>query len=71
MAKSVEAVERGATEVCIQGGLPSDLDGHYYVKLLRAIKTRLPDFTFTPIRPWKLHTASKKPACPFAITCSC
>jgi FO synthase len=42
VAKSVEAVERGATEVCIQGGLPKDLDGYYYVQLLRAIKARLP-----------------------------
>src|SRR5690348_1504497 len=32
--KSVEAVERGATEVCIQGGLPANLDGNYYVSLL-------------------------------------
>ncbi len=29
VAKSVEAVERGATEVCIQGGLPRDLNGYY------------------------------------------
>ena len=42
VAKSVEAVEQGATEVCIQGGLPKDLDGYYYVQLLRAIKARLP-----------------------------
>ncbi len=42
VAKSVEAVEHGATEVCIQGGLPKDLDGYYYAQLLRAIKTRLP-----------------------------
>src|SRR5438445_10582556 len=26
LAKSIEAVERGATEVCIQGGLPKDLE---------------------------------------------
>src|SRR5712692_1207500 len=43
VAKSVEAVERGATEVCIQGGLPKDLQGGYYADLLRAIKTRLPE----------------------------
>jgi 7,8-didemethyl-8-hydroxy-5-deazariboflavin synthase CofH subunit len=42
VVKSVEAVERGATEVCIQGGLPKDFDGYYYVQLLRAIKARLP-----------------------------
>ncbi len=42
VAKSVEAVERGATEVCIQGGLPKDLDGYFYAQLLRAIKSQLP-----------------------------
>ena len=41
-AKAAEAVERGATEVCIQGGLPRSLDGNYYADLLRAIKSRLP-----------------------------
>src|SRR5262249_53567233 len=30
IAKCVEAVKLGATEVCIQGGLPGDLDGYYY-----------------------------------------
>ena len=35
IAKSLEAVQAGATEVCIQGGLPKDLDGYYYVELLR------------------------------------
>src|ERR1700751_804815 len=43
IAKSLEAIERGATEVCIQGGLPKDLDGYYYVELLRAIKARFPE----------------------------
>src|SRR6266851_1769199 len=33
-----EAWERGATEVCVQGGLPRDLDGFFYRDLLRAIK---------------------------------
>src|ERR1700730_8716286 len=42
VAKAVEAVESGATEVCIQGGLPKDLDGYYYVHLLRALKARFP-----------------------------
>src|ERR1017187_8148388 len=43
IGKSLEAVERGATEVCIQGGLPKDLNGYYYVELLRALKARLPE----------------------------
>jgi 7,8-didemethyl-8-hydroxy-5-deazariboflavin synthase CofH subunit len=37
-----EAWERGATEVCIQGGLPRDLQGFFYRDLLRAIKHAIP-----------------------------
>ena len=37
-----EAWDCGATEVCIQGGLPRDLDGFFYRDLLRAIKRALP-----------------------------
>jgi FO synthase len=40
--KAVEAWERGATEVCIQGGLPRDLDGFFYRDILRAIKRAVP-----------------------------
>jgi FO synthase subunit 2 len=38
-----EAWEMGATEVCIQAGLPPKLDGWYYVELVQAIKRALPD----------------------------
>ena len=37
-----EASELGATEVCIQAGLPPKLDGRYYIDLTRAIHTALP-----------------------------
>src|SRR6266480_2968948 len=37
-----EAWELGATEVCIQAGLPPKLDGRYYIDLTRAIKGALP-----------------------------
>jgi 7,8-didemethyl-8-hydroxy-5-deazariboflavin synthase CofH subunit len=37
-----EAWELGATEVCIQAGLPPKLDGWYYVELVRALKRELP-----------------------------
>jgi 7,8-didemethyl-8-hydroxy-5-deazariboflavin synthase CofH subunit len=40
--KAVEAWERGASEVCIQGGLPRDLDGFFYRDILRAIKRAIP-----------------------------
>jgi FO synthase subunit 2 len=37
-----EAWELGATEVCIQAGLPPKLDGRYYIDLCRAIKEAIP-----------------------------
>jgi FO synthase subunit 2 len=37
-----EAWELGATEVCIQAGLPPKLDGRFYIDLARALKAALP-----------------------------
>ena len=38
-----EAMDMGATEVCMQAGLPPDMDGDFYVELTRAVKTAAPD----------------------------
>src|SRR5579864_7455429 len=40
--KTVEAWELGATEVCIQGGLPHGLSPFYYRDILRAVKYAVP-----------------------------
>ena len=40
--KTREAAERGATEVCIQGGLPRNLPPLYYRDVLRAVKSAVP-----------------------------
>ena len=40
--KCREAEEWGATEVCIQGGLPRDLPPFYYRDILRAVKSATP-----------------------------
>lgn len=40
--KTREAAERGATEVCIQGGLPRNLPAFYYRDILRAVKSAVP-----------------------------
>jgi FO synthase subunit 2 len=37
-----EAWDLGATEVCIQAGLPPKLDGRFYIDLCRAIKAEVP-----------------------------
>jgi len=64
VAKSVEAVERGATEVCIQGGLPKDLDGYYYASLLRAIKARLPELHVHAYSPMEIMYGVEKTRLP-------
>jgi FO synthase len=54
--RSVEAAERGATEVCLQGGIHPDYTGDFYVSVLEAIKRRLPDIHvhgFTPLEVWQ------------------
>ncbi len=40
--RAAEAWERGASEVCIQGGLPRELPPFYYRDLLRAVKRAVP-----------------------------
>src|ERR1035437_10382893 len=64
IAKSLEAVERGATEVCIQGGLPKDLNGYYYVELLRAIKARLPELHVHAYSPMEITYGVEKTRMP-------
>src|SRR6478609_6336768 len=39
----VEAVDCGATEVCLQGGIHPDFDGEYYLDVARAVKEVAPD----------------------------
>ncbi|MCB1256123.1 MAG: 5-amino-6-(D-ribitylamino)uracil--L-tyrosine 4-hydroxyphenyl transferase CofH [Microthrixaceae bacterium] len=39
----VEAADRGATEVCLVGGIHPDFDGDYYVDVCRAVKEVAPD----------------------------
>src|SRR5205807_3551807 len=38
----VEAVDEGATEVCLQGGIHPSFDGDYYIDVCRAVKEAAP-----------------------------
>jgi FO synthase len=49
-----EAWDRGATEVCIQGGLPKDLDGFFYRDLLRAVKRAIPEMHVHAFSPMEI-----------------
>lgn len=49
--RAVEAWNLGATEICIQAGLPPKMDGLLYVDICRAIKKELPDIHIHAFSP--------------------
>ncbi|MCP4307960.1 MAG: 5-amino-6-(D-ribitylamino)uracil--L-tyrosine 4-hydroxyphenyl transferase CofH [bacterium] len=54
--RSVEAWNRGATEVCLQGGIHPEFTGGFYLNLVESIKEYLPEMHihgFTPLEVWQ------------------
>jgi FO synthase len=54
--RSVEAWERGATEVCLQGGIHPAFTGEYYADVVRAIKRAVPGIhvhAFSALEVWQ------------------
>lgn len=54
--RSVEAWERGATEVCLVGGIHPSFTGDFYAGVVEAVKARLPEMHihgFTPLEVWQ------------------
>ncbi|MGE0775058.1 MAG: 5-amino-6-(D-ribitylamino)uracil--L-tyrosine 4-hydroxyphenyl transferase CofH [Sphingomonadaceae bacterium] len=50
--RAAEAVARGATEVCLQGGIHPDYDGNTYLGVLNAVRKAAPDVhihAFSPL----------------------
>jgi 7,8-didemethyl-8-hydroxy-5-deazariboflavin synthase CofH subunit len=62
--RAEEAAELGATEVCIQAGLPPKLDGRYYIDLTRAIKRSLPDMHIHAFSPEEVLYGSVRSGLP-------
>ncbi len=62
--RAQEAWDRGATEVCIQGGLPRDLDGFFYRDLLRAIKRAIPAMHVHAFSPMEIDYGVAKTGMP-------
>jgi len=51
-----EGWDRGATEVCMQGGIHPDYKGETYLDICRAVKAELPDMhlhAFSPLEVWQ------------------
>lgn len=58
--RAEEAWLRGGTEVCIQGGLHPDLPGNHYLKLLEAVKARVPGIHVHAFSPFEIWYGVKK-----------
>jgi 7,8-didemethyl-8-hydroxy-5-deazariboflavin synthase CofH subunit len=52
--KAIEAWQLGATEVCIQGGLPHGLPSFYYRDILRAVKSAVPGMHIHAFSPMEI-----------------
>ena len=62
--RAQEAWDLGATEVCLQAGLPPKLDGRYYIDLCRAIKQALPQMHLHAFSPEEILYGSVRSALP-------
>ncbi len=54
--RAEEAWQRGATEVCMQGGIHPDYTGRNYLEILHAVKGALPGMhvhAFSPLEVWQ------------------
>ena len=54
--RALEAWDRGATEICLQGGIHPSFDGDYYASVVRAIKDAVPALhvhAFSALEVWQ------------------
>ncbi len=60
MRRTKEAWDRGATEVCLQGGIHPEYSGQTYIDICHAVKQVIPEMhihAFTPLEVWQgAHT---------------
>ena len=61
--RAKEAWDYGATEVCVQAGLPPQMEGDLYIKLCEAIKEELPDMHVHGFSPEEVLYGSVRSRC--------
>ncbi|MCI0831009.1 MAG: 5-amino-6-(D-ribitylamino)uracil--L-tyrosine 4-hydroxyphenyl transferase CofH [Chloroflexi bacterium] len=61
--RAKEAWDYGATEVCIQAGLPPKMEGDLYIRLCEAIKKELPDMHIHGFSPEEVLYGSIRSNC--------
>ncbi len=57
--RAIEAWKRGATEVCLQGGIHPDYTGETYLGICRAIKAAVPDMHIHAFSPLEVTQGAK------------
>jgi FO synthase len=60
LAKVQDAVDRGATEICMQGGINPELDDFVYRDLLVAIKRRFPAIHIHAFSPMEIFYGARR-----------
>jgi len=66
VGKARDAVARGATEVCIQGGIHPSKDHHHYREILEAIRSELPELHIHAFSPEEIDFGHRKSGMPLA-----
>jgi FO synthase subunit 2 len=61
--RAKEAWDYGATEVCVQAGLPPQMEGDMYIRLCEAIKEALPDMHIHGFSPEEVLYGSIRSKC--------
>jgi FO synthase len=64
--RAAEAWRRGATEVCMQGGIHPDLPASAYVDIVREVKRRAPELHVHAFSPMEIVNAATRAACTVA-----
>ncbi len=62
--RAQEAIDMGATEVCLQAGLPPKMKGSLYIDLTRAVKSAFPDLHIHAFSPEEVLYGSVRSGVP-------
>jgi FO synthase len=58
--RSIEAVQLGATEVCLQGGIHPHFDGNFYVDVAQAVHDAVPGLHIHGFTALEVHEGAKR-----------
>jgi FO synthase len=66
-ARVVEAEARGATEVCLQGGIHPSFDGDYYLEVIRAVRAASDTIHIHGFTALEVHEGARRLGEPLAV----